>query len=198
MDGDTPFRVILGLVLVTAIGISGTCRRAARRSGETIARRREPASLIAARILIAFPLLLSFVAFLIEPHWLDWSRVPLPRFARWIGAATGIAAAPAVFWVMTTIGRNISETVLTKKDHELVTHGPYRWVRHPLYATGILLLVGASLMMANGFLIVLTVLAGMMIRLVVIPKEEAALIAKFGDRYAAYRLRTGAMLPLIR
>lgn len=195
VDGDDPFRLILGLVLITAMGISGTYRRAARRSGETIARRREPASLIAARIIVTFPLLLSFVAFLIEPRWLDWSRMPLPRAARWFGAGAGIVAVPAVWWVMSAIGRNISETVLTKSDHELVTRGPYRWVRHPLYTTGSLLLASAGLLMANGFVIGLTVLAVVMIRLVVVPKEEAALIAKCGERYDQYRRRTGAMLP---
>jgi hypothetical protein len=47
---------------------------------------------------------------------------------------------PAAWWVFSSIGRNVTETVLTKADHTLVTTGPYRWLRHPLYATAAALL----------------------------------------------------------
>jgi protein-S-isoprenylcysteine O-methyltransferase Ste14 len=47
-----------------------------------------------------------------------------------------VLTLPAALWVFSALGRNVSETVLTKGDHELVTAGPYRWIRHPLYTTG--------------------------------------------------------------
>lgn len=97
--------------------------------------------------------------------------------------------------MVSSLGRNISETVLTKEDHELVTKGPYRWVRHPLYTAGTLLLIGAALTAANALLGALTALAAVLIRLVVVPHEEARLIETFGDAYRDYRRRTGTLLP---
>jgi len=76
-----------------------------------------------------------------------------------------------------------------------VTSGPYRWVRHPLYAVGICLFLSVGLMAANGFILGWTVLALISVRVVVVPREESALIAKFGDAYRDYRAGTGALFP---
>ena len=100
-----------------------------------------------------------------------------------------------VVWVMRSIGRNISETVLTKATHELVTKGPYRWIRHPLYTTGLILLTGLSLLAANAFIATLVLLIGGLIVGVVIPREEASLVQTFGERYQRYRQHTGRLMP---
>jgi protein-S-isoprenylcysteine O-methyltransferase Ste14 len=124
--------------------------------------------------------------------------VSVPAGVRWVGAVLGAAGIPFAYWVFRTIGRNVSETVLTKATHELVTDGPYRWVRHPLYTVGSSLFVAASLLAANWFIGAFTVAVIVMILLVVIPKEEANLIDTFGEAYRAYRKRTGRLLPRLR
>ena len=105
---------------------------------------------------------------------------------------------PSVYWVLTTLGSNVSETVLTKERHELVTSGPYRWVRHPLYTTGIALFLGIGLMAANAFLLLWSFVALAGVLLVVIPREETALVERFGEEYRSYRARTGALLPAVK
>ena len=97
--------------------------------------------------------------------------------------------------MFSNLGRNVSETVLTKSDHALVTSGPYRWIRHPLYATGGALLVAVGLMAANWFILGLASLVVVLMRLLVVPLEERALLAKFGDDYRRYMQRTGGMFP---
>ena len=100
-----------------------------------------------------------------------------------------------VLWVFTSIGSNISETVLTKANHQLVMHGPYRWVRHPLYAVALLALLLLGLMAANALLLLIWAGGVAVFRGIVIPREEAHLIARFGAVYERYRARTGALLP---
>lgn len=85
--------------------------------------------------------------------------------------------------------------MLTKPQHRLVTTGPYRWVRHPLYTVAIALFASLGLMAANWFILLWTVVALIALRLVVIPREEAQLVAKFGDEYRRYRSETGSFLP---
>ena len=189
------FRWIVLLVLVANIGISGYFRHKARQSGETIGRREEGALMIVMRLVFTLPLLLSILAFVIHPSWMAWSSVAVPEWVRWIGGVLGAGIVPFTYWVFRTIGRNISETVLTKETHELVTDGPYRWVRHPLYTVGTLLLTAISLLTANWFIGGMTLLAVVMIVLVVIPREEANLIEAFGDAYHGYKKRTGMLLP---
>jgi protein-S-isoprenylcysteine O-methyltransferase Ste14 len=198
MSAEQPFRWILAVILVVAISISGYYRKRARETGGTIARRQESGRLIALRLAFGLPLLLSLMAFLLRPGLIGWAKAPLPLWVRWGGAALGVTCIVLVVWVMRSIGANVSETVLTKEAHELVTHGPYRWVRHPLYAVGLLLLLSAALMASSWLIGALTAVAGIAIRTIVIPVEETALIEKFGDRYREYMGRTGRLIPPLR
>lgn len=192
---EQPYRWILAAVLGLAVSISGFYRHRARQRSGVIARREESPRLIALRLLIGLPLLLSLLAFIIWPSLIAWAKAPFPMPLRWTGAALGTVAIGFVFWVMRSIGSNISETVLTKQQHELVTHGPYQFIRHPLYATGLLLLIAATLLASSWLIGSLTLIAAIGIRTFVVPREEAALIDKFGDRYREYMRRTGALLP---
>ena len=139
-------------------------------------------------------LVLSVLTYIINPRLIRWSNVDLPTWMRWSGAGLATASLPLSYWVFTTIGRNITPTVSTRKDHKLVTSGPYRWVRHPLYTTGSLFFVSLSLLAANWFtgLTSISVLVMLLVRL---PKEEAKLIEQFGDEYREYMRQTGRLLP---
>ena len=128
---------------------------------------------------------------------MQWASLPAPLWVRWLGVGLGLMTVPAAYWLFSALGRNVSETVLTKQQHELVTHGPYHWIRHPLYATGITLILAVGLMAANWFILLLGVVALAAVRLAVIPMEERALLAKFGNDYRDYIQRTGGMSPRV-
>ena len=68
----------------------------------------------------------GLVPFVLNPAWMAWASVPIPaalRCARRTGAL-GI-------WTFRSLGRNITDTVVTRREHTLITSGPYRYVRHP-------------------------------------------------------------------
>jgi protein-S-isoprenylcysteine O-methyltransferase Ste14 len=192
------FRWFALAVLVAAIGTSGFHRRRAQLRSGTIARSREDASLIAGRLLVALPLFGGSIAYVINPGWMAWSAFEAPNWLRWMGVGLGVCVVPAVHWVLTALGSNVSETVLTKDRHELVSSaGPYRWIRHPLYTTGIALFLALGLMSASWFILAMALIALVLIRTVVVPREEHELTARFGQAYEDYRRRTGAMLPRV-
>lgn len=191
------FRWFALAAFVGCMGISAFYRRRARQQGETIARRRENPLLIAGRAVVALPLFGAIFLYLLNPRWMTWSELALPASVRWVGVLPGLIAVPAAFWVFTSIGRNVSETVLTKRDHALVTSGPYRWIRHPLYTTGAVLLLAIGLMAANWFILLFALLAIVSLRLAVIPLEERELVNRFGDEYRRYMARTGRFLPRV-
>jgi protein-S-isoprenylcysteine O-methyltransferase Ste14 len=192
------FRWFALAILAGAIGISGFHRRRARARSGTIPRSSETPLLIAGRLLVALPLFGGSIAYIMNPAWMEWSAFEAPAWVRWVGVALGLGAVPAVHWLLTALGSNVSETVLIKERHELVTNaGPYRWIRHPLYATGIGLFIAVGLMAANWFILALALIALILIRTVVVPREEEALVKRFGVAYEEYRRRTGAMLPRV-
>ena len=99
--------------------------------------------------------------------------------------------------MLRTLGKNITPTVETREEHELVTGGPYRWVRHPLYTVGTSFFVSLSIVAANWFT-GLASLVGLVMLLIRLPKEEEKLIERFGDEYRSYMQRTGRLLPRIK
>jgi len=198
MANEQLFRWFFVAIFVGILSISGYFRYRARQSGEAIARAREGNLAMLTRFLFAAPLYLPIFAYMLNPAWMAWSAIPLPVGLRWLGAAVGLGALPLVYWVVSSIGNNISETFLTKEKHVLVTHGPYRWVRHPLYSAATIALVSLSILAANWFMLAMACVAFIGIAALVIPREEAELRRKFGDEYREYVLRTGRFAPRLR
>ena len=192
------FRLFFVAILLTAFGLSGYFRRKARRSGEVIPRGREGSAILIARLVLALPFYLSMLAYAVNPGWMAWSALALPTWLRWVGVFVGLATLPLLYWVFRSLGNNISETFLTKQEHHLVTHGPYRWVRHPLYTAASVAFLALGLIAANAFILTMgtVVLAG--IALFVVPREEVQLETKFGASYQEYRRRTGGLVPRLK
>jgi protein-S-isoprenylcysteine O-methyltransferase Ste14 len=86
--------------------------------------------------------------------------------------------------------------VVTRREHTLVTAGPYALVRHPFYDSVALCVLANALAAANWFLFLTGGLAFVLI-IVRTQKEEEKLLARFGDPYRAYMERTGRFLPRI-
>ena len=195
MTNEQLFRWLFVAIFVTAFSISGYFRRRARQSGETISRVSEGRLGLLARLLFAAPLYFSLIAYMLNPEWMEWSSLSLPIWLRWLGVVVGMAMLPLLTWVMISIGKNVSETFLTKERHELVTHGPYRWVRHPLYVVATIGFLSLSIVASNGFMMIMALIAFIAVALFVVPKEEAELIRKFGNEYREYQERTGKFAP---
>jgi protein-S-isoprenylcysteine O-methyltransferase Ste14 len=195
---ETIFRGIFLVVFLTTIGISGFYRRRARESGEVIPRRAEGIMVLILRMTVALIVAVSFFAYVFAPSWLAWSTWNLSIWFRFVGVIFAILCIPAIRWMLVSIGNNISETVLTKSTHQLVMLGPYRWIRHPLYAFTIFELFALALIANNWFLFTFPCIAIVVITLVVIPREETNLIKLFGKQYEDYQQHTGALFPRIR
>jgi protein-S-isoprenylcysteine O-methyltransferase Ste14 len=198
MNIELIFRVVVLLVLVSAFSISGYFRKRARESGDVIERKEEGGIVLALRMGFALPLLASLLLYVFYPPALSWTQITLPLWLRSLAAIIAVLCAPLIYWVFSSIGRNISETVLTKSDHQLVTHGPYRWVRHPLYSSALLLLCSISLIAGSWFIFAYFVVGTIAFRTLVIPAEEQKLIDAFGQDYRDYQHRSGALLPKLR
>jgi protein-S-isoprenylcysteine O-methyltransferase Ste14 len=150
------------------------------------------------RLVFALPLLAVLSLNIVYPRALAWAKFSLPAGVQ---VAALIAAAFCVlllWWVFRSIGDNISETVLVKKGADLVTSGPYRYVRHPLYAGSLFFLLALSLVFRDWIILGYSLAGILAFRLLVIPAEEAQLLKSFGEEYECYQSRTGVLLPWIR
>jgi len=189
------FRILAAVILITGMVISSYFRmKADRDTGEKISRKADGNVMMTFIKIGGLILWLSPFVYLINPAWMAWSKIGLPEWARWVGVVFGILCDLGICWLFISIGSGITPTSATRTEHKLITSGPYRWVRHPLYTVGSSMFVAFGLMADNWFIALLGVLAfvGMAIRT---PREEANLIEKFGDEYREYMKRTGRFLP---
>lgn len=194
MRGEGVFRAIVAALAVSALSISAYFRLRAGRTGERFGWREEGLPVFLALRASGLLLWSTILAYLVKPSWIERTRVGLPTWLRWSGAVLGLATVPLVYWVFRSLGGNITPTVALRRAHTLVTHGPYRWVRHPLYTAGMLFAVALFLLTANWLVVLasLTVFGALAVRL---PREEANLIARFGDQYRSYMRATGQLFP---
>ena len=189
------FRIVAAIILFTGIGISSYFRRKAdRESGETISRNADGTAFMTIIRIGGLLLWLSPLIYLINPAWMAWAKIGLPDWVRWLGVVTGVLCVLGIYWLFSSIGSGITPTSATRKEHRLVTAGPYRWVRHPLYTVGSSMFIAFGMMADNWFIAALGALAfaAMAART---PREEANLIAKFGDEYREYMRHTGRFFP---
>jgi protein-S-isoprenylcysteine O-methyltransferase Ste14 len=193
MPTETFFRLITLFVLVVAISISVTFRRRAERQGGAM-RSNEGQGLVVVLRLLGLLVLAPLFAYLVNPVWASWARLGLADGVRWLGAAAALGLLLVFYWIFASIGNNISPTQATRHNHQLVTDGPYRWVRHPLYSCGLVLILALTALTDLWWLAV-AMLPPMLILLWRTRLEEARLIETFGDDYRTYMRQTGRFWP---
>jgi protein-S-isoprenylcysteine O-methyltransferase Ste14 len=186
---------VIGVLLVV-IPIGMYFRIKSQATGERLDRRKEGLFILATLRPLAAAFWLGLVAWMIDPGWMAWSGLRLPIWLRWVGVGLAVAGGALMLWTFRSLGKNLTDTVVTRQQHTLVLLGPYRWVRHPLYDAAALLTVAMSLIAANWFLFVIgVVVCGLLVSRTRI--EEHHLVARFGDGYRAYMDTTGRFLPRI-
>ena len=194
MTDENTFRMILIAEGVVLMPIGLYHRLKSQATGEKLDRRQEGLFILLTLRPVALALALGVLTYLINPARMAWAALPLPDWVRWLGLAASGTGCLLSVWTFRTLGTNITDTVVTRKVHNLVTTGPYVWVRHPFYCAGALLMLGVSLMIANWFVLLTGSLAlSLLVRRT--RTEEDHLIARFGNDYRNYMERTGRFFP---
>ena len=193
MDDVTLLRWMV-IALVPLLFVLATYRARAHRAGGAVSRQAEgPVILVGLRLaaILAFALLLWW---LIAPDAPILLPASIPMALRYAGVAMAWSGLLLLWWVFHSLGLNLTDTVAVRAKATLVQHGPYRWVRHPLYTVAALILFGLVLAAAS-LSMLFAVLAWHAAIAMRTPIEEAKLLERFGDDYRDYMRRTGRYLP---
>lgn len=150
-------------------------------------------------VIIRAPWVLFIIAvtiiLIVLPGILGFSHLALPNYARIAGIILGIITDAAVFRTLTTLGSNISTTLSVSETHALVTSGPYRYVRHPLYGLGIVLFFSLMLIASNWLIGAAGISFQLFVMMLRTPHEEKMLANHFGSDYLNYQRKTGKFFP---
>ena len=141
---------------------------------------------------------LGFVPFIYVatgfPRFADY---PFQPMLAWLGALTFLGALWLFYATHRTLGRNWSDSLEVRETHTLVTAGPYRFVRHPMYSAFFLWGVAQALLLPNWIAGPAGLFGFGLLYLLRVGHEEQLMLQTFGDQYRAYMARTARILPLI-
>lgn len=128
---------------------------------------------------------------------LSFADYGLPSSVRWAGAGIMLGSLWLFLRSHLDLGQNWSVSLELREDHELVTHGVYRLVRHPMYTSIWLWGLAQGMMLGNWFAgwAVLPAFAAMY--LIRTPREERLMREAFPDGYPEYAQRTGRLFPRV-
>ncbi len=118
-----------------------------------------------------------------------------PAALGWFAATLVVLGVLFAIWARVHLGANWSPAPAIKENHELVTSGPYRFVRHPIY-TGVMLATFGAALTGAVFGIAVFLIASMIFFLR-ISKEEKIMLKLFPDAYPLYQKRTKRLIPFI-
>ncbi|HKY55753.1 MAG TPA: isoprenylcysteine carboxylmethyltransferase family protein [Anaerolineales bacterium] len=197
MNTETTFRIMLPLLIIVFVAHRGYyTKKAARPEHDTVKKREEGFVTKLAEVLslVGF---VAMIAYVINPEWLAWASLSFPIWLRWLGVVIALVGFALLQWAQVTVGRSWSDTPRMMREQALITSGPYRFIRHPIY-TAFILILGSTLFISSNWLIGLT-WVGMTILDIAsrIGFEESLMLEYFGDQYREYMKRTGRLLPRI-
>jgi len=188
------FPYVLVFVALFVWGFFAEGRLVSKAIGETAAARAPQDKGSLAVVMVTQGLGFAAAFFL---AWAPFGRVHEQRIIFWVGIAvlvTGIVLRRLCF---RALGQSFTGEVRVRAEQRVITSGPYRWVRHPAYTAGILMIVGVALTLGTwlGAVIALPLtVGGYWYRVRV---EERALMDTLGPAYREYASRTWRFIPFI-
>ena len=145
-------------------------------------------------------LTVAMVAFFLPLIWIAapvfaWADYPLRAIPLLAGALCLVLGLWLFHWSHADLGTNWSITLQVREEHQLVTHGVYHWVRHPMYLALLIYSAGQALVLPNWLAGPSYGVAMVLLFALRVNPEEHMMLDEFGKDYEAYMARTKRLVP---
>jgi protein-S-isoprenylcysteine O-methyltransferase Ste14 len=149
------------------------------------------------RVILSILFFAFLVLYSIYPPIMNLIHLDFPVWLRWLG--TLFAFIGTAFWIYSqaVLNKYWSPQLQVQKEHKVITTGPYKVIRHPIYAATFIWVIGLALFTANmvfAFIALLTII-WLILR---VTKEEKMMIEQFGNEYERYIQNTGKFFPKLK
>jgi protein-S-isoprenylcysteine O-methyltransferase Ste14 len=192
---EIPFRIAFGVFWALNLALRIYFRTQAKATDRSFRKHEQREKLLSRVFAFAFIFMLVYIF----STWIDFAHIAFPVWARWIlGGGILLAHRVLLSWSHYALGRNWSGVLQIHRDHTLITNGPYRYVRHPMYSASFLSGIGVFLLSANWLIAAIYMIVVTFIYLNRVSLEEEMMIERFGDSYQEYMKKTGRLLPRLR
>ena len=141
-------------------------------------------------------LLFSYVAFLWTTSF-DNLVFSIPYWIQCLGGVMALVGIILLEWVHQALGHHFSPHLELREDHKIVQSGPYKWVRHPMYTSGLFFLIGNGILSCNWMVLLSPTCTFVVLLVLRIHDEEKMLRHRFGEEWDRYTKKTGFLVPKI-
>jgi protein-S-isoprenylcysteine O-methyltransferase Ste14 len=149
------------------------------------------------RNLVAMLSLFLF-GIIVVPILVGYARLGvLPSYLFYPGLVIMIVGFAIYYWGVLALGHFPSGFVRVIPDHKVIQRGPYRFVRHPLYASEILSFIGLGLALQSWVSLIIILIGAGVFYSIKIRIEEKFLAAELGDEYVQYMKSVKRIVPHI-
>ncbi|NHK30495.1 MAG: isoprenylcysteine carboxylmethyltransferase family protein [Asgard group archaeon] len=139
-----------------------------------------------------------FFLYIFFDQWFSWGQIQnYPEFISWIGFGLGLLSLGMFTWIHIFLNKNFSYTLKIFENHKLITKGPYKFIRHPMYTAFLIFHSSIFLITGNWFIGIIWIVGLLFIFLIRIRNEEKMLIETFGEVYREYIRTAGILFPSI-
>ncbi|TFG10058.1 isoprenylcysteine carboxylmethyltransferase family protein [Candidatus Thorarchaeota archaeon] len=149
--------------------------------------------------LLSFALVSGLILMWVGILGIDTISVLIPLFdpppAIWVSGLMLLVVGIPIHGWSRWVRKNMASSWEMSEEHVLITSGPYRWIRHPSYASYAICFVGLFLLVPSVATTIL--LFGIPAYYSIAKREEELLLEQFGEEYREYMKKTGRMAPRI-
>ncbi len=149
------------------------------------------------KVFIAFQGMLTIPLLYVFTPWLDSFAMNLPVWLRFTGFAVMFFGILFFAYIHKALDKNWSPVLEIKENHELITSGPYKYIRHPMYTQAWLWVLGQFLLISNWLVGIVGIITWSILYFTRIDNEEKMMIDQFGNKYKEYMQVTGRLIPKV-
>jgi len=189
-----PINIIIGLNIIATFGanVSGAKKGFKSKIGE--AREKPKTYLQNLPVILSTVALVGLILAVFQVGTLEYSADH--NTIRYIGLIVYLAFSWIQIWALKSLGENFSQDILIKKNHQLVTKGPFKFIRHPQYLSQILIDLGGA---AATLSFIVAPLAIIQIPFIFLRAslEDKLLSRYFSDEFSSYKKKSGLIFPFL-
>lgn len=189
-----PLNIIIGLNIIATFGANVGAAKKGVRDKVGVFKDKPKTYLQTLPLVFSTITLLILIISLFQVGTLEYTQEN--QTIRIIGLVFYIVFSWVQIWATKALGDNYSQDVAIKKDHKLITNGPFKIVRHPQYLSQFLMDVGGA---AATLSFVLAPIALLQIPFLFMRAslEDKLLEKHFGDSFRNFKKKTGQIFPFI-
>ncbi|MFO7445114.1 MAG: isoprenylcysteine carboxylmethyltransferase family protein [Ignavibacteriaceae bacterium] len=189
-----PINILAGINLIATFGAHVSGAKKGLRSAVSVPKEKPKTYLQKVPVVISTLTLVVFIFGIFQVGTLQYTDQNFN--IRFIGLSLYLTFSWIQVWAYKSLGENYSQEILVFKNHQLVRKGPYKIIRHPQYASQVLMDLGAGLLTLS-YIVLPLVLIEIPLLVMRASMEEHLFEKHFKENFEEYKKNSGAFFPYV-